>query len=117
MKYPSEITVKGYNYQIEFVDSNWEVLKCRSKGNVLGAVEDDVIRVSLDNQKIGVFDTFIHEVLHAVINRNPALQAIFGDNEEVVVNTLGTEFALLLVENGIVDLDNLTVPDEDDTNG
>lgn len=105
MKYPTSVIVKGHTYKIEYVDTHQEVDVDFDKGLWLGQCSDGVIRVLFQRGLFSVMDTLIHEILHAVFNRNKLLKATLKseDMEEPFIDNLASELAILLYENGWVE--------------
>ncbi len=103
MNYPTSITIKGYPYRIEYVATHKEVDDDFEDRQWLGQIThgDGVIRVLAEQRPFGVLDTLLHEILHAVFNRNRMLRAALqsDDTEEPFIDTLSTELALLITEN------------------
>lgn len=104
MKYPTSVTVKGHIYKIEYVGTHQEVDVDFDKGLWLGQCAGDTIRVLSQPEPFRVMDTLIHEILHAVFNRNKLLKATLKseDIEESFIDNLASELAILLFENGWV---------------
>lgn len=105
MKYPTSVTIKGYTYRIEYVDTPQEVAVDFEQGLWLGQCADDVIRVLRQREPFSILDTLIHEILHAVFNRNKMLKAALQSEvmEEPFIDNLASELAILLFENGWVE--------------
>ena len=104
MKYPTSVIVKGHTYRIEYVDKHQEVDTDFENRLWLGQCVGDVIRVLSDQEPFGILDTLLHEILHAVFNRNKLLKATLKseDMEEPFIDNLASELAILLFENGWV---------------
>ncbi len=104
MNYPTSITVKGYTYRIEYVTTHKEVDEDFEDREWLGQCNYCMIRVFVDQEPFGILDTLLHEILHAVFNRNKMLKAAFrsDDMEEPFIDALSTELAGLITENGWV---------------
>ena len=102
MNYPTNITIKSYPYKIEYVETSREVDTDFESGHWLGQCVGETIRVLADQKPIGILDTLIHEVLHAVFNRNRMLREVVKSKnmEESFIDTLATELTILLIENG-----------------
>lgn len=105
MKYPTSVTVKGHTYRIEYVDTSQEVDVDFEKGLWLGQCASDVIRVLRQQEPFSIMDTLIHEILHAVFNRNKMLKAALQSEamEEPFIDNLASELAILLAENDWVE--------------
>ena len=104
MEYPTNVTVKGHNYRIEYVDTPQEVDVDFERGLWLGQCAGDVIRVLRQQEPLSIMDTLIHEILHAVFNRNKMLKAALQSEafEEPFIDNLASELASLLAANGWV---------------
>lgn len=105
MEYPTSVTVKGHTYRIEYVDTHQEVDADFDKGLWLGQCAGDVIRVLVQQEPFSIMDTLIHEILHAVFNRNKMLKAALQSEamEEPFIDNLASELAILLSENSWVE--------------
>lgn len=106
MKYPVQIRIKGYTYRIEYVQTQREVDESFESGSYLGSCisgqggDDYTIRVLATQPMIGVWDTLLHEILHAILLKNKALQALIVEGkEEAFVDALSTEVAYFLIDN------------------
>ncbi len=105
MKFPVEITIRGYVYRIEYVEYQREVDRDFESEDYLGTCDDKVIRVLVTKPLLTILDTIIHEVLHALFNRNKMLKtAIMPDMEEAFITTLASEITLILLDNKLVTL-------------
>ena len=107
--FPTSVTVRGYDYDIEYVATVREVANDYQMG-LLGQVchqqpSKAVIRI-LASDPIKTLDTVIHEILHAIFARNPLLPAAIKKRigDEAFVDTLACELAYLMISNGWVDL-------------
>ena len=102
MKYPTSVTICGYIYQIEYVETPLEVDDDFAPGHWLGQCCGNTIRVLATQEPFGILDTLIHEILHAVFNKHPMLKQALqsADTEEPFINTLAMELANLLTQNG-----------------
>lgn len=112
MKYPTSITIKGHPYRIEYVDTPQEVDDDFAGGRWLGQCCNNVIRVLATQGSFGILDTLIHEMLHAVFSRNRMLKAALqsADMEEPFIDTLASELAVLLAENGWIEQSEEDLP-------
>ncbi len=103
MKYPVEITIRGYNYRVEYVEYAREVDCDFESDDYLGTVDASVIRVLSSVLPLTILETLVHEVLHAIFARNKTLKSVIKCNmEEVFITTLASEIALILLENDLV---------------
>jgi len=103
MRYPVEICIRGYNYRIEYVEYGREVDRDFESDDYLGTVDASVIRVLSTASPLTILETLIHEILHAIFTRNKTLKSVIKCNmEEVFINTLASEIALILRENDLV---------------
>lgn len=102
MDYPTSITIKGHIYRIEYVATSQEVEDDFAEGLWLGQCCNDVIRVLASQEPFAVLDTLIHEILHAIFNRNKMLKAALqsADMEEPFIDTLAAELAVVLDDTG-----------------
>lgn len=102
MEYPTSITIRGYTYRIEYVDTPKEVDTDFEKGFWLGQCSSGVIRVLAKQEPFGILDTLIHEILHAIFNKNKMLKAALQSTEmeEPFIDTLASELASFLTQNG-----------------
>ncbi len=102
MKYPTSVVVKGHTYKIEYVDTHQEVDADFEDRLWLGQCADGVLRILNQREHFDVMDTLIHEIMHAVFNRNRLLKASLksSDLEEPFIDALASELAVLLSENG-----------------
>lgn len=105
MKFPTEINVRGHEYLIEYVECQREVDRDFESENYLGVCDCDsrVIRVLVTKPPLAMFETLIHEVIHAIFTRNKMLKtALKPDIEEEFITTLASEVALILFDNQLV---------------
>lgn len=103
MKYPTEICIRGYNYQIEYLEYQREVDRDFESEDYLGTCDASVIRVLATRSRLSMLETLVHEVLHAIFTRNKMLKAAIKHNlEEEFVTTLASEIALILLGNELV---------------
>ncbi|KPK49985.1 MAG: hypothetical protein AMS22_12880 [Thiotrichales bacterium SG8_50] len=107
MKYPTKLMVQGYPYALTFVSDPRDVDLSDPDSQMNGLCGDDFIRVSIKQTPLGVLDTAIHEVLHAIFNRTPMLGAAFRSEkmEEPFITTLATAVANVLVDNNLISLE------------
>lgn len=66
MKYPVSITIRGYEYQIEYLEHGREVDRDFEDDGYLGTCDSKTIRVLATQPLLGMLETLIHEVLHAI---------------------------------------------------
>jgi len=106
MNYPSEVTVKGYPYTIEYVNLPREVGPNLDQTTWLGSCNQDVIRTLATLEPYAILDTLIHEILHVIFHKNQLLASALSsaDLEEPFIDTLALELAQLLTQNNWVDL-------------
>lgn len=103
MRYPVEVTVKGYKYEIQYVVNPKEVDSDFEGTGYLGSCNDNVIRILALQTSFGMLDTLIHELLHVIFTRNKMLKmAIKAGMEESFIDALATEWAVILTQNGWV---------------
>jgi len=112
MKYPTEITVKGYPYTIEYVNLPREVAANFEHTSWWGSCDGDVIRVLATLKPYAILDTTVHEILHTIFHKNKMLPAALSsqDLEEPFIDTLATELTQLLVQNKWVELPTVAPP-------
>lgn len=105
MKYPVEVRIRGYHYRIEYLEYQREVDRDFESEDYLGTCDSSVIRILATRSRLGMLETIIHEVLHAIFTRNKMLRAAIKRNlEEEFVTTLAGEIALILLDNEFVKL-------------
>lgn len=105
MKFPIELLIRGHNYRIEYVEYQREVDPDFESGEYLGTCDCDskVLRILVTRPMLAMFETLIHEVLHAIFTRNKMLKtALQPDIEEEFITTLASEIALLMFDNQLV---------------
>ena len=103
MKFPTEIRIRGYNYRVEYVEYQREVDPDFGSDEYLGTCDGDTIRVLVTKSPLAMFETTIHEVIHAIFTRNKMLKtALKPDIEEEFITTLASETALLMFDNQLV---------------
>lgn len=100
LKYPTEAFIKGRQYKIEYVNTSREVDNDLEGDTWLGTCGPSTIRVLATQPGFDVLDTLIHELLHAIIQRNKMLKVALKDGlEESFVDTLATEITSVLFDN------------------
>lgn len=106
MKYPSDIVIQGYNYELKFVPNARDVNPDDPDSELNGLCGDTDLCVNTNQTPLGILDTVIHETLHAIFNRSPMLTAALRTKsmEEPFITTLATAVANVLVNNKLVDL-------------
>lgn len=103
MKFPVEITIRGYYYRIEYLKYQREVDRDFESEDYLGTCDSSVIRVLVTESKLTMVETLVHEVLHAILTRNKMLgSAIKYNLMEEFVTTLASEIALILLDNELL---------------
>jgi len=105
VNFPTEICIRGHNYRIEYVEYQREVDPDFESGEYLGTCDCDskVLRILVTRPLLAMFETLIHEVLHAIFTRNKMLKtALKPDIEEEFITTLASEIALLTFDNELV---------------
>jgi len=107
MKYPTEVTIRGVTYQIQYHDESLEV-DCELKRELLGRINHRkrVIRIYRPQPSFDLLETLLHEVLHGVFARNQALNLALRSDEvvEPFIDALTSELSLLFIENGWITL-------------
>ena len=102
---PTNVRVGGFEYIIEYVGCSQEVDDDLTCTNLLGQVRHTgspgYIRVLTTQQPIGILDTLIHEILHAIFASNELLRTAIRPKigDEAVLAALGRALAVLLIEN------------------
>lgn len=105
MKYPTSVSIRGHDYRIEYVDQLREVDSDFECTHYIGTVGSGAIRCYAHQTKLNILDTLIHEMLHALFTRNKMLvTAVKSNMEENFISTLASDMALLLHDNGWVQL-------------
>ena len=103
MKFPVEITIRGYYYRIEYLEYQREVDRDFECEDYLGTCDSSVIRVLATQSHLAMLETLTHEVLHAIFTRNKTLGAAVKPKlMEEFVTTLSSEIALILFDNQLV---------------
>jgi hypothetical protein len=103
-KLPTAVTIRGFEYSIEYVSQYQEVDTNLVLTDLVGQVSSGnpgCIHVLATQPPIGILDTLIHEILHVIFARNAVLTAAIRPEigDEAFVTTLGNELAVLLTEN------------------
>jgi len=117
LQFPRTVRVHGYEYLIDYVNKNREVDHDLTDDNLLGQCcpgNPGQIRVLTTQCSIGILDSVIHEILHAVFHKNAVLTAALRPEigDEAFIHTLANELACLLVDNGWVKLPQIVKPTE-----
>jgi len=107
MKYPTTVKVRDTLYKIEYVNTSREVstnldsdLYCGMANHV-----NRTIRILINRPSNAILETLIHELLHCITERNPALLTLLGDDkEESIVSTFAIDLAMLLLDNKWVNM-------------
>lgn len=103
MKFPTEINIRGYTYRIEYVENPREVDHDFESTNYLGSCSPKVIRILVKQTRLSFVDSLVHEILHAILIRNPMLkQALKNNMEESFVTTMAGEIAEILLNNELI---------------
>jgi hypothetical protein len=107
MSYPSELWIRGVHYSVEYVTNSREVQTDFDSASFAGVCDNVTytLRVHTDQAPMEVIDTLVHEVIHAILNRNRTLKACIRGSEEDFVHTLAIDVAQFLVENGLMTLE------------
>lgn len=106
LQYPRAVRVRGYEYQIDYVDKCREVDHNLASTDLLGQCcpgNPGQMRILATQQGIGILDSVIHETLHAIFNRNAVLTAAIRPEigDEAFISALANELAYLLVDNWV----------------
>lgn len=115
LQFPQTVRVRGYEYVIDYVDKGREVEQDFASDNLLGQYcpgNPGHLRILTTQQTLGILNSVIHEILHAIFYRNPVLAASIRPEigDEAVVGTLAEELAYLLVDNGWIQLPKVVKP-------
>lgn len=105
MKYPVELTIRGYTYKVEYLMHHREVDRDFESDDYLGTVDSKTIRVLATVPLSQIVETLIHEALHALFTRNKMLKtALRANMEEMFINTLAADITRLLFDSRLVNL-------------
>jgi len=115
LQFPRVVRIRGYEYVIDYVNKPREVDRDLAIVDLVGQCapgNPGCIRVLTTQQSIGILDTVIHEILHAIFNRNTVLPAAIRPEigAEAFIGALGIELANLLVDNGWIKLPETVKP-------
>jgi len=106
MKYPTEITIRGYTYRIEYVENQREVDRDFESDDYLGTCCSwtQVVRVFAKQSQLGILSTLIHELLHAIFRKSKMLPTALKSKamEELFISAFADELAEILLENKLV---------------
>lgn len=115
LQLPRAVQVRGYPYVIDYVDKGREVDPDLATNNLLGhccSGNPGHLRVLTTQCSMGILDSMIHEILHAIFNTNEVLTAALRPEigDEAFISTLANELAFLLVDNGWVKMPEVVTP-------
>jgi hypothetical protein len=107
MQFPRKVTVKGGDYQIDYVGSAQEADDTLQSNCYYGTASHVKSQILIDATFVPykVLDTLAHEIIHCILERNKLLKAVLKPGiEEQFVDTIATELVHLLVTNKWVKL-------------
>lgn len=98
MNLPKKIKVKNVVYTIEYTDKKLETQDTGFCFGYIYYIEKKILIYTKNRTKVDILETLLHEILHAILEKNQALSLLVLNQEEFI-STLSTDLTQVLADN------------------